>query len=113
MGKKKEAIKVIEVIESGELNINPGDLFEDILSEAGNAMDACNAWDIIGPDILFKGNDGKWYTAAIQTRIGPASKELVKEKLAEKEQKIEDEDVQEHKDRKNGLYGPEYKGEQF
>lgn len=88
----KKAIKVVEVVEAGNLNIQKGDLFEDIIAEGANALDSNEATEIVGGGILLKGNDGKWYTVTVEVCIDEASKDFVKMTLKDKEQETADEE---------------------
>ena len=80
----KKPIVVKEWIEAGELDPANAEM-EDVIEDCANLMDRCEATEILGGGILFKGTDDKYYTITIEAVVGEASPEFVKETLAEKE----------------------------
>lgn len=76
-----KAIKVKKWILKGEFSgdeKNSG----DIIDVAANAMDGAGTHEILGSN-LFLGKDGKYYTVTVEAVIGLASKEHVKDTLAD------------------------------
>lgn len=56
----------------------------DIINQCCQLMDDACTCEIVGPGILFEGEDGKYYTVVVEASIQEASPEFVKDSLAEK-----------------------------
>jgi hypothetical protein len=76
-------LKVRRLVRSGELG--EFKTVGEALDAAADAMDKCEAHEIVGGGILFEGEDGRWYTVTVEAVVGEASKEFVKDVLAEAE----------------------------
>jgi hypothetical protein len=74
--------KIAKWIERGMFSKNVKDT-NALIQEAGDLLDSACSHEIIGGGILFKGKDGKYYTATVEVVIGKASKGFVKDALAE------------------------------
>lgn len=55
---------------------------EDILCAAGRLLDAASSHEIVG-EVLFEGEDGKFYVGTVEFVIAEADPEYVKEVLDE------------------------------
>ena len=55
------------------------------MADAADLLNRAETCEIIGPDVLFQGSDGKWYTVVVEVEVVEASPEFVKGKLAERE----------------------------
>jgi len=58
------------------------DDMEDILCAAGRLLDDADSHEIVG-EVLFEGEDGKFYTGTVEFVIAEADPEYVKEALDE------------------------------
>jgi hypothetical protein len=73
---KKLVVK--KVISTGELDIKPGTTSDDLIEQAGDALDGCESHEILGT-VLFQATDGRYYTMTVEAVIGVASKSFVKQ----------------------------------
>jgi len=73
---------VVEVVQSGEIKLDPGMTLDEVMEQCGANLDAACSWDIQG-QILFKGSDGEWYTITTESTIARATDEFVKVVLDE------------------------------
>lgn len=75
--------KIVEWVQSGE--IKEVSTITEAMVECGRCLDASNSWDICG-QVLFKAEDGKWYTINTEAVVGEADPAFVKETLEEMKQ---------------------------
>ena len=78
------SIKIKRWVRSGELN-NSHTTSEEVLDECGHVLDHNGACDILG-DVLFEGEDGKYYVITVEAVISEAKPEYVKDILSEDEE---------------------------
>jgi len=73
MAKKPAPKEIKHWFEKGEFG---GDekTFKDVIDSASNLLDGSNASEIVGPGVLFRTTDGKFYTVQVEARIVPVSK---------------------------------------
>ena len=83
MAKTKFPIKVKRFISKGELDGKEKDSAA-ILDSCCDLLDNCESHEILG-QVLFEGQDGKFYTVTVEAVIGPASKAYVRQVLTEAE----------------------------
>lgn len=69
---ENQDITVAAVLTPGTLEIHPGQTGQEVLNQAGESLDACSAWDIIG-DTTFLGSDGKVYWLPVEAEITETS----------------------------------------
>ena len=69
-------MKVVKVVEAGELGLVEGMTVDQIIEQCGYNLDGACSWEIQGP-ILFQGSDGKWYTVVTESSIAEAHPDLV------------------------------------
>ena len=55
---------------------------EELVENAGGALDSASSHDIMG-EILFEGDDGKFYVGCVEFVISEANPDYVKEILSE------------------------------
>jgi hypothetical protein len=78
--------KVAIVGDEGNIEINEGDSPGDIQKGAARAMEAAKASGIVGSGILFRADNGNWYTVALECCIKPADPKMVKKLMDELKQ---------------------------
>jgi len=84
---KIRRIRIAEVVFEGELNgLSKGEDSTAILERCGRLLDKSCADSILG-EVLFKTDDGTYYTVTVEAVIGTAAPWWVKEKLAERADK--------------------------
>jgi hypothetical protein len=76
----KKVTRVKKWIRSGELS--PNSAIEDVIAECGRALDHNGSNDILG-DVVFLGNDGKYYAITVEAVIHEADMEYVKDLISE------------------------------
>lgn len=82
MSAKKEGnVKIKKWLKNGNEGLRVRDT-RKVLEAAGNALDGACASDIMG-EILFQGEDGKYYVGTVEFIIQRANPAYVKEVLAE------------------------------
>lgn len=84
--KKRRVLKPVEWVESGELDTDNIKTHRDIVGQCCDLLDGSNSTEIIGPGILFKSDNGKWYTVVVEAMIVRASPEFVRDPLKEREE---------------------------
>jgi hypothetical protein len=75
-------LTVKEVIRNGELEIVPGHTMAEITEMACECLDGANSWDICG-EILFLGNDDRYYVGTVEFVIAPGNPAYVEQALGE------------------------------
>lgn len=55
---------------------------DELIERAGNLLDKSEAHEILGSEVVFEGEDGKFYVCTIEAVIGEASPEYLKQVLA-------------------------------
>jgi hypothetical protein len=80
---KCKPLRVRDWIEAGELSVS-AKTEKAIIEECANALDRVEATEILGGGILFRATNGRYYTITVEAVIGEASKEFVRDTLAEK-----------------------------
>jgi hypothetical protein len=77
----KFPIKVKRFISRGELDGTEKDT-DAILESCANLLDRCESHEILG-QVVFEGEDGKFYTATVEADIGEADPDYVKQVMEE------------------------------
>jgi hypothetical protein len=83
----RKPIKVAEFIEKGELSGTEKDS-EEILATCADLLDDSCTHEIVGP-VLFRDRDGRYYTVTVEAIVSRASKDFIKNTLAEKKAEAE------------------------
>jgi len=86
---KNFPIKVKRFVSKGELDGTEKDSAA-ILDSCCNLLDNCESHEILG-QVLFEGQDGKFYTVTVEAVIGPASKDFARQVMDEAAEKAEEE----------------------
>jgi hypothetical protein len=74
-----EPIKIAEWLRDGDaLSADGIEDTDDLIGAAANALDHAYAYDIMG-EILFQGEDGKFYVGTVDFVISEADPEYVKD----------------------------------
>ena len=77
-------IKIKKWLKDGNEGLSDLKNTQHLIEAAGASLDACNASDIMG-EILFQGEDGKYYVGTVEFVISRANPAYVKEVLAEQQ----------------------------
>jgi hypothetical protein len=79
---ERPPVRVQEVVRGGELEIEPGMTFEEIVELSCPLLDDANTWEICG-EVLFLGDDGRYYVGTVEFSIGPGNASYVEDALKE------------------------------
>jgi hypothetical protein len=89
---ERPPVRVAKVIRGGELEIEPGHTFEEIIELSCPLLDDANTWEICG-EVLVLGDDGRYYTGTVEFAMSPANAPYVEDVLKEAiDQEISDEE---------------------
>jgi hypothetical protein len=86
---ERPPVRVTKVIRGGELEIEPGHTFEEIIELSCPLLDDANTWEICG-EVLFLGDDGRYYSGTVEFSIGLANTPYVEDALKEDDDEEDD-----------------------
>mgnify|MGYP001035150643 CR=1 FL=1 len=74
-------MKIKRMLREGEI----GDVktTDELLETAGTLLDKSEAHEILGSEVVFEGEDGKFYVCTIEAVIGEAHPDYLKQVLTE------------------------------
>ena len=87
---KGDQMEIKKWISTGNLDGEPKNT-EGIMEQAAGMLDTACSWDIAG-EIVFQGEDGKYYVGCTEFHISEANPDYIKDVLEMEKDILEDED---------------------